>query len=175
MSMGSFTRVSGHKKAKHELTTQSRRKELPIHSYRVVCFEMFRVLRDLILHRSSINNSASLSNKFRGFYFNFKFDISGLLHQSDHNNSRQNTRLVNFQWEVVNTTSLSMVYEVFYVLDDSSTKFRCALYMSNVRKSSELHQIFRICSRYECWFEGKLIQKLHQKGVYEESFSRHAA
>ncbi|GJT07212.1 aspartyl protease_2 domain-containing protein [Tanacetum coccineum] len=42
MSMGSFTRVSGHKKAEHELTTQSRRKELPIHSYRVVCFETFR-------------------------------------------------------------------------------------------------------------------------------------
>ncbi|GJT22725.1 hypothetical protein Tco_0892662 [Tanacetum coccineum] len=26
-----------------------------------------------------------------------------------------------------------------------------------------------------CWFGGKLIQKLCQKGVYEESFSRHAA
>ncbi|GJW89149.1 hypothetical protein Tco_0164489 [Tanacetum coccineum] len=26
-----------------------------------------------------------------------------------------------------------------------------------------------------CWFGGKLIQKLRQKGVYEESFSRHAA
>nr|GEY38597.1 hypothetical protein [Tanacetum cinerariifolium] len=32
------------------------------------------VLRDLILHRSSINNSASLSNKFRESYFIFKFD-----------------------------------------------------------------------------------------------------
>ncbi|GJW13775.1 hypothetical protein Tco_0017908 [Tanacetum coccineum] len=32
------------------------------------------------LHRSSINNSASLSNKFRGFYFIFKFGISGVLH-----------------------------------------------------------------------------------------------
>nr|GEW23673.1 hypothetical protein [Tanacetum cinerariifolium] len=38
------------------------------------------VLRDLILHRSSINNSASLSNKFRESYFIFKFRISGLLH-----------------------------------------------------------------------------------------------
>ncbi|GKC75312.1 hypothetical protein Tco_1126086, partial [Tanacetum coccineum] len=27
-----------------------------------------------------------------------------------------------------------------------------------------------ICSRYGCWFGGKLIQKLRQKGVYEESF-----
>ncbi|GJV27688.1 hypothetical protein Tco_1384136 [Tanacetum coccineum] len=26
-----------------------------------------------------------------------------------------------------------------------------------------------------CWSGGKLIQKLHQKGVYEEIFSRHAA
>ncbi|GJU34483.1 hypothetical protein Tco_1182837 [Tanacetum coccineum] len=40
----------------------------------------YRVLRGLLLHRSSINNSASLSNKFRGFYFSFKFGISGLLH-----------------------------------------------------------------------------------------------
>nr|GEV98625.1 hypothetical protein [Tanacetum cinerariifolium] len=36
--------------------------------------------RVLILHRSSINNSESLSNKFRRFYFILKFDISGLLH-----------------------------------------------------------------------------------------------
>ncbi|GKA91783.1 retrovirus-related pol polyprotein from transposon TNT 1-94 [Tanacetum coccineum] len=33
------------------------------------------------LHRSLINNSASLSNKFGGFYFSFKFGISSLLHQ----------------------------------------------------------------------------------------------
>ncbi|GKD46840.1 hypothetical protein Tco_1271485, partial [Tanacetum coccineum] len=38
-------------------------------------------IQDLILHRSSINNSARLSNKFGGFYFIFKFGISGLLHQ----------------------------------------------------------------------------------------------
>ncbi|GJV43874.1 hypothetical protein Tco_1428410 [Tanacetum coccineum] len=41
----------------------------------------YRVLKDLILHCSSINNSASLSNKFKGFYFIFKFDILDLLHQ----------------------------------------------------------------------------------------------
>ncbi|GKB84814.1 hypothetical protein Tco_0957086 [Tanacetum coccineum] len=40
----------------------------------------YRILIDLIFHRSSINNSASLSNKFGGFYFIFKFGISGLLH-----------------------------------------------------------------------------------------------
>nr|GEW71965.1 retrovirus-related Pol polyprotein from transposon TNT 1-94 [Tanacetum cinerariifolium] len=39
-----------------------------------------RVLRDFLLRHSSINNSASLSNKFEGFYFFFKFGISGLLH-----------------------------------------------------------------------------------------------
>ncbi|GJY93386.1 hypothetical protein Tco_0509168 [Tanacetum coccineum] len=41
----------------------------------------YKVLRDFLLHRSSINSSARLSNKFRGFYFSFKFGISGLLHQ----------------------------------------------------------------------------------------------
>nr|GEV31380.1 UBN2 domain-containing protein [Tanacetum cinerariifolium] len=41
----------------------------------------YRVLIDLILHRSSINNSVGLRNKFGGFYFIFKFGISGLLHQ----------------------------------------------------------------------------------------------
>ncbi|GJU71595.1 hypothetical protein Tco_1263000 [Tanacetum coccineum] len=39
------------------------------------------VLRGFPLRRSSINNSARLSNKFGGFYFIFKFGISGLLHQ----------------------------------------------------------------------------------------------
>ncbi|GKB16754.1 ribonuclease H-like domain-containing protein [Tanacetum coccineum] len=41
----------------------------------------YRVLRGFPLHRSSINNSASLSNKFGECYFTFKFGISGLLHQ----------------------------------------------------------------------------------------------
>ncbi|GJY77323.1 hypothetical protein Tco_0482439 [Tanacetum coccineum] len=39
-----------------------------------------RVLKDLILHHSSTNNSATLSVKFGRFYFIFKFGISGLLH-----------------------------------------------------------------------------------------------
>ncbi|GJV97656.1 hypothetical protein Tco_1549233 [Tanacetum coccineum] len=45
------------------------------------------------LHRSSINNSASLSNKFGGLYFSFKFRISGLLHHVVTTDSQQNTRL----------------------------------------------------------------------------------
>ncbi|GJV93704.1 putative reverse transcriptase domain-containing protein [Tanacetum coccineum] len=40
----------------------------------------YRVLRGFLLHRSSINNSASLSNKFGESYFIYKFGISGLLH-----------------------------------------------------------------------------------------------
>ncbi|GJZ11084.1 hypothetical protein Tco_0545843 [Tanacetum coccineum] len=39
-----------------------------------------KVLKDLILHRSSINNSASLGNKSGEYYFSFKFGILGLLH-----------------------------------------------------------------------------------------------
>ncbi|GJR38699.1 hypothetical protein Tco_1214383 [Tanacetum coccineum] len=53
----------------------------------------YKVLRDFLLHRSSINNSARLSNKFGGFYFSFKFDISGLLHHVSQQTS-QNTRFV---------------------------------------------------------------------------------
>ncbi|GJZ67553.1 L-lactate dehydrogenase B-like protein [Tanacetum coccineum] len=41
----------------------------------------YKVLRDFLLHLSSINSSARLSNKFGGFYFTFKFGISSLLHQ----------------------------------------------------------------------------------------------
>ncbi|GJY82810.1 hypothetical protein Tco_0496186 [Tanacetum coccineum] len=43
--------------------------------------DLSQVLRDLPLHRSSIYNSARISNKFGGCYFFFKFGISGLLHQ----------------------------------------------------------------------------------------------
>ncbi|GJZ11879.1 putative ribonuclease H-like domain-containing protein, partial [Tanacetum coccineum] len=39
------------------------------------------VLSDFLLYRSSINNSASLSNKFGESYFIFKFGISDLLYQ----------------------------------------------------------------------------------------------
>ncbi|GKB63092.1 putative ribonuclease H-like domain-containing protein, partial [Tanacetum coccineum] len=42
---------------------------------------MKMVLSDFLLHCSSINNSASLSNKFGESYFIFKFGISYLLHQ----------------------------------------------------------------------------------------------
>ncbi|GJX34289.1 putative ribonuclease H-like domain-containing protein [Tanacetum coccineum] len=49
----------------------------------------------------------------------------------------------------------------------------CTL-MTSRRLSS--YSCFRIyLTTIGCWFGGKLIQKLRQKGVYEESFSRHAA
>ena len=44
-------------------------------------WKVSRVLRGFLLHRSLINNSASLSNGFGEFYFSFKFGILGLLHQ----------------------------------------------------------------------------------------------
>ncbi|GJV46756.1 hypothetical protein Tco_1436968 [Tanacetum coccineum] len=44
-------------------------------------YTLVRVLRGFLLHRSSINNNVSLSNKFGESYFIFKFGISGLLHQ----------------------------------------------------------------------------------------------
>ncbi|GJU33396.1 hypothetical protein Tco_1176985 [Tanacetum coccineum] len=40
----------------------------------------YRSLKGLLLLHSSINNSASFSNKFRGLYFSLKFGISGLHH-----------------------------------------------------------------------------------------------
>ncbi|GJR94003.1 ribonuclease H-like domain-containing protein [Tanacetum coccineum] len=46
-----------------------------------ISINRYRVLRDFLLHRSSINNSASLSNKFKESYFIFKIRVSGLLHQ----------------------------------------------------------------------------------------------
>ncbi|GJT36196.1 hypothetical protein Tco_0926615 [Tanacetum coccineum] len=102
----------------------------------------YRVLIDLILHRSSINNSANLSNKFGGFYFIFKFGISGLphhvvtaladrirelleymdVHANDASESSEPSWGKCVLWlpcqlpgEVVYTTSLSMVFEVFCI------------------------------------------------------------
>nr|GEW12945.1 hypothetical protein [Tanacetum cinerariifolium] len=53
-----------------------------VDSFKRCCtFDAFDVgYRVRILHRSSINNSASLSNKFRRFYFILKFGIPSLLH-----------------------------------------------------------------------------------------------
>ncbi|GJU81663.1 hypothetical protein Tco_1284028 [Tanacetum coccineum] len=115
----------------------------------------YKVPRDFLLHRSSINNSARLSNKFGGFYFSFKFGITGLLHHvittiaerirdKDTSQSKQNLQSSSMTFipktliipsvldscfisstvsevkrgEVVYTTSLRMVCEVFCKLKD---------------------------------------------------------
>ncbi|GJR81448.1 hypothetical protein Tco_0152233 [Tanacetum coccineum] len=73
-------------------------------------------LEVLFLHRSSINNSASLSNKFRGFYFIFKFGISSLLHQvittiadrirdNDTSQSKQNLQ----------SSSMTFIYKILII------------------------------------------------------------
>ncbi|GKD78793.1 hypothetical protein Tco_1341414 [Tanacetum coccineum] len=71
--------------------------------------------------------------------------------------------------EVVYTTLLSMVYEVFcvrrIVADFSHASPNEYSPSPNDKKQCLLGY----------WFGGKLIQKLRQKGVYKESVSRHAA
>ncbi|GKB32146.1 hypothetical protein Tco_0871547 [Tanacetum coccineum] len=49
----------------------------------------------------------------------------------------------------------------FYFSDSTST---------STSSSMKLHHSFRICLQYGCWFGGKLIQKLRQKEVDEESY-----
>nr|GEX37640.1 hypothetical protein [Tanacetum cinerariifolium]GEX37655.1 hypothetical protein [Tanacetum cinerariifolium] len=101
LTSGLFTRVG-------DLTSLKRRFEVEYsvsHAYANVdsfkrcgtsyTFDVgYKVLRDLILHRSSINNGASLSNKFKGFYFTFKFGISGLLHHVVTTDSQQSTSYI---------------------------------------------------------------------------------
>ncbi|GJX81613.1 hypothetical protein Tco_0331094 [Tanacetum coccineum] len=90
--------------------------------------------------------------------------------------------VVNFPRKVAYTTLLSMVcvtysaYQ-FYLrwLASTSTSLLLIYCSTSDSSSTKLHHSFRICLRYGCWFGGKRIQKLHQKGVYEESFSRHVA
>ncbi|GJZ19677.1 retrovirus-related pol polyprotein from transposon TNT 1-94, partial [Tanacetum coccineum] len=89
LTLLSLDELIGNLKAKKEssdeesLTSGSEDEEyaMAVRDFKKFFKRRVRVLRDLILHRSSINNSASLSNKFKGFYFIFKFGISGLLHQ----------------------------------------------------------------------------------------------
>ncbi|GJX22466.1 putative reverse transcriptase domain-containing protein [Tanacetum coccineum] len=125
----------------------------------------YKVLRDFLLHRSSINNSARLSNKFGGFYFSFKFDISGLLHHV----------ITTIAYRIRGGSLLALKCLVWFMK-----------YYANVRRTvadfshAPLNEYSPSPDDKKqwslgCWFGGKLIQKLRQKGVYEESFSRHAA
>ncbi|GJV31102.1 hypothetical protein Tco_1391502 [Tanacetum coccineum] len=122
----------------------------------------YKVLRDFLLHRSSINNSARLSNKFGGFYFSFKFDISGLLHQV----------ITTIAYRIRGGSLLALKCLVWFMK-----------YYANVRRTvadfshAPLNEYSPSPDDKKQWslVWGKPIQKLRQKGVYEESFSRHAA
>ncbi|GJS73380.1 retrovirus-related pol polyprotein from transposon TNT 1-94 [Tanacetum coccineum] len=86
---------------------------------------------------------ASLSKKFRESYFIIKFGISGLLH--------------HVVITIADRIRELLVYMAVHVIDA----------FESLKPSWE-----KTCTlRYGCWFGGKLIQKLRQKGVYEESFS----
>ncbi|GJU25111.1 hypothetical protein Tco_1163732 [Tanacetum coccineum] len=153
----------------------------------------YKVLRDSLLHRSSINNSARLSNKFGGFYFSFKFDISGLLHHvittiayrirdKDTSQSKQNLQSSSMTF-IHKTLIIPSVLDSCFI---SSTVSEVKRYSANMRRT-DADFSHAPPNEYSpspddkkqwslgCWFGGKLIQKLRQKGVYEESFSRHAA
>ncbi|GKB61345.1 hypothetical protein Tco_0917531, partial [Tanacetum coccineum] len=166
----------------------------------------YRVLIDLILHRSLINNSASLSNKFGGFYFSFKFGISGLLHHvvtaiadrirdNDTSQSKQNfqsslTTFITFQdlclrqellvymcihnndasesskpsWEkmctlmlpgqlpgeVVYTTSLSMVCEVFCIQQVKTQKSQAGVQVSRLEDKDVIFSIGSTLEDFIC-------------------------
>ncbi|GJU92931.1 putative reverse transcriptase domain-containing protein [Tanacetum coccineum] len=153
----------------------------------------YKVLRDFLLHRSSINNSARLSNKFGGFYFSFKFDISGLLHHvittiayrirdKDTSQSKQNLQ----------SSSMTFIHKTLIIPSVLDSCFISSTVSEVKRYSAYVRRIVADFSHAPpneyspspddkkqwslgCWFGGKLIQKLRQKGVYEESFSRHAA
>ncbi|GJT74992.1 hypothetical protein Tco_1041717 [Tanacetum coccineum] len=134
------------------------------------------------------SQQCKLNNKL-GFTFSFKFGISGLLlhmvttladkirelleymdvHDNDASESSQlSWRKIVYVGEVGYSTSLSMV---------------CVKYSAYVRRivADFLHKIVQATSKFQNLLKiemlvwGKLIQKLCQKGVYEESFSRHAA
>ena len=66
---------------------------------------------------------------------------------------------VNLQGEVVYTTLLNMVCEVFYICENNCCWSPACSPKQIVTKTED-----------GCWFGGKLIQKLRQKGVYEEAF-----
>ncbi|GJR22354.1 hypothetical protein Tco_0970881, partial [Tanacetum coccineum] len=133
-------------------------------------FDVGTVLRDFLLHRSSINNSARLSNKFGGFYFSFKFGISGLLHHV----------VMTIADRIRGGSLLALKCLVWFMK-----------YYANVRRTvadfshAPLNEYSPSPDDKKQWslnllkigmlVWGKLIQKLRQKGVYEESFSRHAA
>ncbi|GJW66643.1 hypothetical protein Tco_0121067 [Tanacetum coccineum] len=64
--------------------------------------------------------------------------------------------------EAVQFDVVGFFFCFFYFSDSTSTS-------TSTSSSIKLHHSFRICLQYGCWFGGKLIQKLRQKEVDEES------
>ncbi|GJY38039.1 hypothetical protein Tco_0424403 [Tanacetum coccineum] len=102
----------------------------------------YKELRDFLLHCSSINNSARLSNKFGGFYFSFKFDISGLLHQvittiayrirdKDTSQSKQNLQSSSMTF-IHKTLIIPSVLDSCFI---SSTVSEVKRYSANMRRT----------------------------------------
>ncbi|GJR07841.1 hypothetical protein Tco_0790493 [Tanacetum coccineum] len=118
----------------------------------------YKVLIDFLLHRSSTNNSARLSNKFGGFYFSFtEYEVGKLAREFKGGSLLALKCLVWFMKYYANVRRT--------VADFSHAPLNEYSPSPDDKKQWSLG----------CWFGGKLIQKLRQKGVYEESFSRHAA
>ncbi|GJZ68901.1 retrovirus-related pol polyprotein from transposon TNT 1-94 [Tanacetum coccineum] len=123
----------------------------------------------------------------------FKFDISGLLHHvittiayrirdKDTSQSKQNLQ----------SSSMTFIHKTLIIPSVLDSCFISSTVSEVKRYSAYVRRIVADFSHAPpneyspspddkkqwslgCWFGGKLIQKLRQKGVYEESFSRHAA
>ncbi|GKC03109.1 hypothetical protein Tco_0994719 [Tanacetum coccineum] len=80
-----------------------------------------------------------------------------------------------YDGEVVYTTLLSMVMKYSAYVRRIVADFSHAPPNEYSPSPNDKKQSFNSAKIGRCWFGGKLIQKLRQKGVYEESFSRHAA
>ncbi|GJY57230.1 hypothetical protein Tco_0456345, partial [Tanacetum coccineum] len=176
----------------------------------------YKVLRDFLLHRSSINNSARLSNKFGGFYFSFKFDISGLLHHvittiayrirdKDTSQSKQNLQSSSMTF-IHKTLIIPSVLDSCFISSTVSEVKRgevwlalpinCLVwimkYSANMRRTDvdfshappneyspspddKKQWSLNLLKIGDVGLGVSRFLKLRPKGVYEESFSRHAA
>ncbi|GJY65595.1 hypothetical protein Tco_0467833 [Tanacetum coccineum] len=103
----------------------------------------------------------------------FSRDIFVLFQDKDTSQSKQNLQSFFEKHSFTNDLDYTIV------LDSCLTPLRIVADFShappNGYSPSPNDKKQEICLRKGCWFGGKLIQKLRQKGVYEESFSRHAA
>nr|GEZ68699.1 hypothetical protein [Tanacetum cinerariifolium] len=70
-----------------------------------------------------------------------------------------------------------MAYQVYFTSDHNNSRQNTSLssFSQELLEFMDVHDNDASESSQPSWGRGKLIQKLHQKGVYEESFSRHDA